>query len=658
MDGVEFKSERKDTKEGRPRGMRIELDLGSKPSAREVGRPYRLIVHGDPRLLKRSAGGREMAALDSHERRKLEQEKETNQDRGQLQRVARVPQMGRGESTRGKSEMRAGNNHRSDCPALWLCLALADLPFRFALLAHSLLAKEYYNLLFIRSEEVQRRCGSASSNCYSYKNNLDRRRRSRMATTRPCIGLHAVPVTGTAVVSTGPERERTCFTKGIHGIFNRLWRVFQDPSTRRWPFSTGKAVKNAAKEPTERDGMPVAGPRRTGATGTVCSPNHAPPRRRARTLARRPAKQRLLELENERRLEDAEALKFTNEQRISLFLSFQIHIQAAIQFSVAEANRRQTSDRSHVRGKVSLFPPAPPRRPVGRPLPLPIPANPAPHRHAGSNPPVRSSAFAARQCALLLLPVPAAPPHFYSSPPSAASEAFALLTNAHLVSFGTDDTICVRRLSYSSPASTHSAQAVAFPVSPHRYASAPTPTPTYTSTLSPLTSPWMPPIVWSASSLPTPVRTSPTSGGKPRSCAKEKRRSPVQGLPPFSLSSASSALATQTTTPCPIRVPLPPLISVDGDAPEEGDEDADDEDEGMTVVDDRDHAEDGDEELPTPRQHPRRRAACVLREQGGGEEPQTPVPHSYEREATPPPYSEAEREREREGEQVGGKREL
>jgi hypothetical protein len=61
--------------------------------------------------------------------------------------------------------------------------------------------------------------------------------------------------------------------------------------------------------------------------------------------------------------------------------------------------------------------------------------------------------------------------------------------------------------------------------------------------------------------------------------------------------------------PCPIRVLLPPLASVDGDVQEEGDEDAwvdtddddiDDDDEGrdedeeMTVVDDR------DEELPTP----------------------------------------------------------
>jgi hypothetical protein len=31
---------------------------------------------------------------------------------------------------------------------------------------------------------------------------------------------------------------------------------FQDPSTRRRPFLTGTAVKNAAKEPTERDGLP------------------------------------------------------------------------------------------------------------------------------------------------------------------------------------------------------------------------------------------------------------------------------------------------------------------------------------------------------------------------------------------------------------------
>ncbi|KAJ6514661.1 hypothetical protein DFH09DRAFT_1099499 [Mycena vulgaris] len=77
---------------------------------------------------------------------------------------------------------------------------------------------------------------------------------ARPALPLPHVGLFAVPVTGTAVVLTGPERERsvtrrpsfhlfkftncvfglplhrTCLTKGVHGIFNHLWRVFM---TRR-----------------------------------------------------------------------------------------------------------------------------------------------------------------------------------------------------------------------------------------------------------------------------------------------------------------------------------------------------------------------------------------------------------------------------------------
>ncbi|KAJ7696147.1 hypothetical protein B0H14DRAFT_3041107, partial [Mycena olivaceomarginata] len=55
------------------------------------------------------------------------------------------------------------------------------------------------------------------------------------------------------------------------------------------------------------------------------------------------------------------------------------------------------------------------------------------------------------------------PPHSYSSPLPAASEAFAPPHQPHLVSFGKDDTICVRQPSYSSPTSTHSTHAVAFP---------------------------------------------------------------------------------------------------------------------------------------------------------------------------------------------------
>ncbi|KAJ7810081.1 hypothetical protein B0H14DRAFT_1490606 [Mycena olivaceomarginata] len=99
----------------------------------------------------------------------------------------------------------------------------------------------------------------------------------------------------------------------------------------------------------------------------------------------------------------------------------------------------------------------------------------------------------------------------------------------------------------------------------------------------------------------------------------------------------------------------------------------------MPVVDDRDRAEDGDEELPTPvpwRSEllaPRTlfalsvnvhvSALSAYHESEEGEEPQMPVPElygSHEREVTPTPYTrwEEEREREREGEgkQLGGKR--
>jgi hypothetical protein len=126
----------------------------------------------------------------------------------------------------------------------------------------------------------------------------------------------------------------------------------------------------------------------------------------------------------------------------------------------------------------------------------------------------------------------------------------------------------------------------------------------------------------------------------------------VRGL--FPLSSAVSASATQTS--CPIWVPLPPLMSTDGDAPEEDDEDVwvdededdseegeDDEDGEMTVVDGRECGGDEDSELPTPVPWrsdllaPRTPPALSVdvhvgalpayyESEGEGEEPQTPVP--------------------------------
>ncbi|KAJ7730710.1 hypothetical protein B0H14DRAFT_3899264 [Mycena olivaceomarginata] len=344
-----------------------------------------------------------------------------------------------------------------------------------------------------------------------------------------------------------------------------------------------------------------------------------------------PAKQRLLELENEHRLEDADALKFTDEQRISLFLSFR---SVKCEWSDLDGMRS-------MRWSYNSSRPASSPLPVGRSPYL----HPQTQLHTGTRDPIHPPAL----------------------PLSPHANAFILLTNAHLVSFGKDDTICVWRPPYSSPTSTHSTHAVAFPVSPHRYASATTPAPTYTSTLSPPTPPGMPPTVWSVLSLPAPgahvadvwwEAEVEREGGEAES--RERIVFPSPSPPPL--------LHRQCKrTPCPIRVSLPPLTSVDGDAPEEDDEDAwvdaddddDDDDEGgdedewMTVVDDQDHAEDGNGEPPTPVP---RRPELPAPQRGGGEEPQTPIPYSYEREATPTPYSEAEQEREREGEQVGGKR--
>jgi hypothetical protein len=111
-------------------------------------------------------------------------------------------------------------------------------------------------------------------------------------------------------------------------------------------------------------------------------------------------------------------------------------------------------------------------------------------------------------------------------------------------------------------------------------------------------------------------------------------------------------------------------VDEDEDDSEEGEDEGEDEDGEMTVIDDWKCR--GDEELPMPVPWradllaPRTPPALSVNvhvgappayyeSEGEGEEPQTPVPGLYAREATPTPYSREE-EREREGEQVGGKR--
>ncbi|KAJ7327466.1 hypothetical protein DFH08DRAFT_1084684 [Mycena albidolilacea] len=261
-------------------------------------------------------------------------------------------------------------------------------------------------------------------------------------------------------------------------------------------------------------------------------------------------RQRVLELEDEHRsrLEDAQALKLTDEQRLSLFLSFW-----SVKLEWSDLNGMRS-----VRWCCNSSRPASP--PLSSAAPLTCTRKPISTPARGTQ---------------------STRPHSrFRRTPMCTLKAFALLTKAHLVSFGKDNII----------------------------SSAPTPTLTYTSTLSLPTPPGMPPTVWSVSSLPAPVRMSPASGGKQVEREGEGAES-LKRLFPFSLSSASSASAPQTTTPCPMRVSLPQLVSVDGDAPEEDDEDAwvdaddddyDDDEGGGEDEEYQDHAEDGDGELPTP----------------------------------------------------------
>ncbi|KAJ7824300.1 hypothetical protein B0H14DRAFT_3728779 [Mycena olivaceomarginata] len=64
--------------------------IGLGDETRVYEKLYDLIVRDDLRLLKRSVEGRKIAALDIHERRKSEEEKETNQDRGTVTQACSV----------------------------------------------------------------------------------------------------------------------------------------------------------------------------------------------------------------------------------------------------------------------------------------------------------------------------------------------------------------------------------------------------------------------------------------------------------------------------------------------------------------------------------------------------------------------------------------
>jgi hypothetical protein len=122
--------------------------------------------------------------------------------------------------------------------------------------------------------------------------------------------------------------------------------------------------------------------------------------------------------------------------------------------------------------------------------------------------------------------------------------------------------ICLPFMHLCTPAPVQ----VAFPVLPHRYASAATPTPTPAPTsISTLNLPTLPAChPWCGVCRPHPhlCARAPRREGSPRN-RRGAEKQPCEVLFPFSLSSASAASTTQTTPPCPIRVPLPLLVSVD-----------------------------------------------------------------------------------------------
>ncbi|KAJ6592979.1 hypothetical protein B0H19DRAFT_1224695 [Mycena capillaripes] len=235
-------------------------------------------------------------------------------------------------------------------------------------------------------------------------------------------------------------------------------------------------------------------------------------------------KQRLLELESEQRLEDAKALKFTEAQRLSLFHSFR-----SVKFEWSDLDGMR-SVRRRYNSSCPASPPPLPRSPAVQPhICVPRISISPPHLHQVQAQPVSVS-------------------------PTSTPAAFAVLTNAHLASFGKDDTI-----------RGHSHTLVAFPGSPQK----------------------------------------------------------------------------------------------DGEGGEGGDEDEDawvddEEDDNATFIAGEEDEDDG---LATP--VPR---AWGLPPTYDEEEPATPIPEVYEREATPTPYDYPRaygglQERgEREGEQVGGKR--
>ncbi|KAJ7165460.1 hypothetical protein C8R43DRAFT_986413 [Mycena crocata] len=407
-------------------------------------------------------------------------------------------------------------------------------------------------------------------------------------------------------------------------------------------------------------------------------------------------KQRLLEMENEQRIEDAEALKMTEEQRLSLFHSFR-----SVKFEWSDLDGMRSVRRRYNSPpvtEVQCHPSSPPSHPSHPQTQSPRAAahvHSQTHTHSPShthNSPSPRSSSILHAHAQGQQP---RPPQLQLTPPT-ATPAFAVLTNAHFDSLGPRSDETIRGISPLSGVATPfpSSPVSAFPPTPLYHpspsaesAAAFPPTPAYSQF----------PTTTSSSSpvLLRPKSTSPTSSAGRITKTRSKKvvmgkvgktRSPVKGLfppglgsptcsapastliyatplPPLITGASTSALscghAGASVVVSPIRVPLPPFLSSDtshcdpADEDEDAWEDLEGEDEEDGDEDGDGDGEDDEDALPTP----------VAR--GWGFEERLEIPTlSYSpvpmRAGTPTPYSvptyTVSAHGANEEEQVGGKR--
>ncbi|KAF7312582.1 hypothetical protein MIND_00272300 [Mycena indigotica] len=303
-------------------------------------------------------------------------------------------------------------------------------------------------------------------------------------------------------------------------------------------------------------------------------------------------KQRLLELENEQRLEDLEALKMTEEQRLILFHSFR-----SVKFEWSDLDGMRYI-----------------RRRYNSPPVYPSTQN-------------RSSAPTSPRPPPLQLHPPSPP---CSPPRNQPCETFVVLTNRH--TSPSPENSCVRPAPIMVP----------FPQTPVPFPNAESAPASPTPTITPRDAAWGTSLECTAEPTAKPVRTAKSTLRAGSRRLSSKSRSPMKGLFP---SPAPPATASLTVPP----IAVPRLLG----AQDDDDEDAwidDDDDVGNTTL----RADDGDESLlATPVVSQTQQLQDLLSGDGPYQPIRTPVFNTYSGTVVPPTPTPATAEAEF---HVGGKR--